>query len=269
MSAPLASDDLWHQARALLEWQVAMGVSDALAPAPIDRYKRTEGAPRANAPAAPLAAPAPAAQADDPALAAARSAAGARDLEELAAALAAFDGCDLRNGARNCVFADGNPKARVMLVGEGPGREEDLSGLPFVGPAGQLLDRMFAAIGMARTDPDPARALYITNTVPWRPPGNREPDAGEIALLRPFLMRHIELVAPDRLVLMGNVACAAVLGRRGIMKLRGAWHMAEVGQARIRALPMLHPANLLRNPENKAHVWADLLMLQADLRAVK
>ncbi len=253
----------------MLEWQVAMGASDALVCEPVNRYASARAAP-APVVAAPAtrAVPvvAPGAEPELPVLAATRAAAAARDLGELAAALAAFEGCDLRHGARNCVFADGNPKARVMLVGEGPGREEDLSGLPFVGPAGQLLDRMFAAIGMARTDPDPARAIYITNTVPWRPPGNREPDAAEIALLRPFLMRHIELVAPDRLVLLGNVACAAVLGRRGIMKLRGAWHMADVGGVQIPALPTLHPANLLRSPENKGHVWADLLTLQAELR---
>lgn len=250
----------WHLARALLEWQVELGVTEAIGSQPLDRFGVQ--APVAAPVAAPVSTPVAAARAEDDGSVtrdAARLAAGARDLAELAAALAAFEGCDLRRGAQSCVFADGDPRARVMIVGEGPGADEDRAGLPFVGRAGQLLDRMFAAIGMARSSPDPARALYITNTVPWRPPGNREPDAAELALLRPFLLRHIELADPEVLVLMGNVACEALLGRRGILKLRGGW--AEV-QGRP-ALPMLHPAYLLRNPEAKREAWADLLALKA------
>ena len=257
MDAALSDID-WHEARALLEWQVAMGVSEALSPTPVDRYAARVPQPAAPVPeAAPLTATAP-----DPA----RIAAAAPTLEALREALAAFEGCDLRQGARNCVFSDGPGSARVMLIGEGPGREEDQTGRPFVGAAGRLLDQIFAAIGMGRDHPDPARALYITNVVPWRPPGNREPTAEEIALLRPFLMRHIELAAPERLILLGNSACEAVLGRRGIMKLRGAWHMVDVAGRQIPALPTLHPSNLLQNPENKGHVWADMLTLQAALR---
>jgi len=255
------SDIDWHTARALLEWQVAMGVSETLSPTPVDRY-----AARVPPPAAPVAVPDAVPAAAPAAPDAARIAAAAPTLEALRDALAAFEGCDLRQGARNCVFADGQSAARIMLIGEGPGREEDQTGRPFVGAAGRLLDQMFAAINMARDHPDPARALYITNVVPWRPPGNREPTAQEIALLRPFLMRHIELAAPERLVLLGNSACEAVLGRRGIMKLRGAWHMVDIAGRQIPALPTLHPANLLRSAENKGHVWADLLTLQAALR---
>ncbi|MCL4676881.1 MAG: uracil-DNA glycosylase, partial [Pararhodobacter sp.] len=179
----------------------------------------------------------------------------------LAAALQDFAHCELRRGARNCVFADGNPDARLMIIGEGPGADEDRQGRPFVGKAGQLLDQMFAAIGLSRTSPDPAASFYVTNTVPWRPPANREPTAEELAMLRPFLLRHIELAAPAVLVLVGNVACDALLGQRGILRLRGTWAQAQG----LPALPMTHPAYLLRNPEAKREAWADLLAIKARL----
>jgi len=256
----------WHLARALLEWQVELGVTEAILSQPQDRLAAPPPAPAA-APAAPpaptpAAPPAARAPAEDPAAEALRRAAGARDLADLAEALASFEGCDLRRGAQSCVFADGNPRARVMIVGEGPGADEDKQGRPFVGRAGQLLDLMFAAIGLSRTSPDPDGALYITNTVPWRPPGNREPTREELAMLRPFLLRHVELAQPDLLILMGNVACEALLGQRGILRLRGTWTEA----AGRPALPMLHPAYLLRTPAAKREAWADLLSLQARLR---
>jgi uracil-DNA glycosylase len=256
----------WHLARALLEWQVELGATEAIGDAPIDRLaapapvaaaqSATRPAPAA-VPGTPVATPA-----TDPVSVAEAMAATAADLPALHEALAAFAHCDLRKGARNTVFADGNPAARVMLIGEGPGREEDMRGLPFVGAAGQLLDRMFAAIGLSRTSPDAQSALYIANAVPWRPPGNREPTAEEVAMLRPFLLRHVALADPALVVLMGNTACHAVLGRRGIMRLRGQWTEA-LGRP---CLPTLHPANLLRSPENKREVWADLLSLKARLR---
>lgn len=261
----------WHLARALLEWQVELGVTEALMATPVDRLAAAAPVAASATPAARAAEPAPVAASagdrdagnGDAALVAAQEAAArARDLPALAEALALFPHCDLRRGARNCVFADGNPAARVMIVGEGPGADEDRLGRPFVGRAGQLLDLMLAAIGLSRESPDPARAVYITNTVPWRPPGNREPTAAELAMLRPFLLRHIELAAPDLLVLVGNVACDALLGQRGILKLRGRWTNAT-GRP---ALPMLHPAYLLRNPEAKREAWADLLSLKARLR---
>ncbi len=256
----------WHLARALLEWQVELGVTEAILSQPQDRLAAPPPAPAA-APAAPpaptpAAPPAARAPAEDPAAEALRRATGARDLADLAEALASFEGCDLRLGAQSCVFADGNPRARVMIVGEGPGADEDKQGRPFVGRAGQLLDLMFAAIGLSRTSPDPDAALYITNTVPWRPPGNREPTREELAMLRPFLLRHVELAQPDLLILMGNVACEALLGQRGILRLRGTWTEA----AGRPALPMLHPAYLLRTPAAKREAWADLLSLQARLR---
>ena len=178
------------------------------------------------------------------------------------AALTAFDHCELKRGAKSLVFAEGSPKARVMVIGEAPGRDEDIAGRPFVGRAGQLLDRMFAAIGMGRESPDPAQAIYITNVMPWRPPQNREPTPEEIAMMLPFLERHVELAAPDVIVLMGNTPCAALLGRKGITRMRGNWAQA-LGRP---VLPMFHPAYLLRTPDAKRAAWADLLSLQARLR---
>lgn len=148
-----------------------------------------------------------------------------------------------------------------MILGEAPGDEEDRRGLPFVGRAGQLLDRMFAAIGLARDAVDAEKALYISNILPWRPPGNREPTADEIALMMPFVRRHVALADPDLVVLMGNTPCAAALGRRGILRMRGQWASAFDRPA----LPMAHPAYLLRNPVAKREAWADLLSLAARL----
>ena len=245
-------------ARALLDWQVELGVTEAVGDAPVDRYALAEAAP-VRAMAAPAA---PAVTAADPVAVAEGLAGAAVTLEELAEAQAAYDLCDLKKGARNFVFADGNPQARVMVIGEAPGRDEDLEGKPFVGRAGQLLDRMLSAIGLARTAQHRDEAVYITNVLPWRPPGNRDPEPGEIAMMLPFLRRHVELAAPDLLVLMGNTPCAAVLGTRGILRLRGNW-TSGFG---LQVLPMTHPAYLLRNPAAKREAWADLLSLKARLR---
>ncbi|GGL56503.1 uracil-DNA glycosylase [Wenxinia marina] len=251
---------------ALLDWQVELGADEAILDAPVDRYALAEAEERRPAAAPPLARPAapppPAAAPEVDAVAAATEAAERADsLEALAAAMAAFPHCELRKGARNFVFADGRPEARVMVVGEAPGREEDLEGRPFVGRAGQMLDRMFGAIGLGRDRPDPGAALYITNVLPWRPPGNRAPDPAEIAMLLPFLTRHVQLAQPDVLVLMGNTPCQALLGRAGILRLRGQWTEA-LGRP---ALPMTHPSYLLRTPEAKREAWADLLSLKARL----
>jgi DNA polymerase len=183
-------------------------------------------------------------------------------LEELRAALETFEGCELKRGAKSMVFCDGNPKARVMIIGEAPGREEDRMGQPFIGDAGQMLDKMFAAIGLSRHDEQPASALYITNVLPWRTPQNRDPLAEEIALMKPFLLRHIALAAPDFIVTMGNPSTKTLFETTiGITKLRGQWGEVQG----IPALPMLHPAYLLRSPENKRLAWADLLSLKAKL----
>ena len=264
----------YYAALAALEWQIELGVDAAVLDEPVDAYGLPEALARPVAPAAPPAreaAPGGAAVAPvlrvlegpDP-VAVARAAAGAaRDLAALAEAVAGYELCDLKKGARSTVFADGNPGARVMIIGEAPGRDEDLQGKPFVGRAGQLLDRMFGAIGLARGAPDALAALYITNVLPWRPPGNRDPEPAEIAQMLPFLARHVELADPDLIVLMGNAACAAALGQRGILRLRGTWAEA-FGRP---ALPMTHPAYLLRQPAAKREAWADLLSLRARLDA--
>ena len=179
-------------------------------------------------------------------------AARCQTLEELREALTHFEGCPLRYTAKNLVFADGDPAARVMLVGEAPGRDEDLQGLPFVGRAGQLLDKMLAA--------------YIVNTLPWRPPGNRTPTPAEHAVCMPFVERHIELVAPEVLVLVGGVSAKQLLRTdTGIMRLRGKWSTVRIADRDVPALPTLHPAYLLRQPAQKRLVWRDLMSLRARL----
>lgn len=191
---------------------------------------------------------------DEAAFADARTlAAAANSIEELRAALEHFAGCNLRHSARKTVFADGNPQAQVMIIGEAPGRDEDMQGLPFVGRAGQLLDRMLAAIGLDRSN------AYITNVIPWRPPGNRTPTAHEIELCRPFVERHIELAAPTQLLLLGNVSAKTLLNtERGILSIRGTFHEYRRGEFSRPAMPSLHPAYLLRAPAQKRHAWIDL-----------
>ncbi|MBC7279876.1 uracil-DNA glycosylase family protein [Hoeflea sp.] len=191
-------------------------------------------------------------------------AASATTIAELRAALDGFTGCNLRHSAKTLVFADGNPEADVMFIGEAPGREEDIQGAPFVGRAGQLLDRMLGAIGLSRD------TAYITNMIPWRPPGNRTPAPHEIELCRPFIERHVALAAPKIVVMLGNVASKSLLGTdKGILSLRGTWMEYQAGDARIPALPTLHPAYLLRNPAQKRLVWADLLSLQERIEQMK
>lgn len=270
--------DHWT-ARALLEWQLELGADEAILDGPLDRYGLPDAVLRpVAAPAAPrtAASPDPAPRPDLPAQVrvdavamATQAAAAASDLEALCAAMAGFAHCDLRKGARNLVFADGDPGARVMIVGEAPGREEDAAGVPFAGRAGQLLDRMLGAVGMGRAGGGPAaendsqRAVYLVPVLPWRPPADRSPTAGEIAVMLPFLIRHIELADPEILVLMGNTPCQALLGRQGITRLRGAWTQALDRPT----LPMVAPDALLGRPEAKRDAWADLLSLAARLEA--
>ncbi len=186
-------------------------------------------------------------------------AAEAKTLAALEEALRAFDGCPLKRTATSTVFADGNPQARIMLIGEAPGEDEDRQGKPFVGVSGKLLDRMLAWIGLDRT------MVYITNILPWRPPGNRSPTSAEIAACLPFLERHVDLVAPDILVPLGGTAAKTLLNRsEGITRLRGQWfdYTPPASSKNTPALPMLHPAYLLRNPISKRDAWRDLLALR-------
>lgn len=282
-----------EEAAALLAFYVEAGVSDALGEEAVDRYQlapqkaapdaervppprapsgEARRAPLARAPLTGMEEPAPIrAQApatipleEREAVSSARAIAeGCRSLDELKDALSKFEGCALRYTAKNLVFADGNPEARIMLVGEAPGRDEDLQGLPFVGRSGQLLDRMLASIGLDRT------GVYIANTLPWRPPGNRPPTAAEQAMCEPFIQRQIELSKAEILVLVGGVSAKQLLATdTGIMRLRGRWSTYRAGGRDIPALPIFHPAYLLRQPAQKRLAWRDLLSLKAHIDAL-
>lgn len=208
----------------------------------------------ANAAAAALQSP------DEAAMAARGAAKQAQSLDELRAIMQEFQGCALRLTAKQLVFADGNPEARLMFVGEAPGREEDLEGLPFVGRSGQLLNRMLAAIGYDRT------SVYIANIIPWRPPGNRTPTPQESAICLPFIQRQIELANPDVVVCLGGPSMQTLLGvKDGIRKTRGRWLAYHTGTREIRAMPTFHPAYLLRSPLEKRHAWRDFLAIKKAL----
>jgi DNA polymerase len=261
-----------HAPLDLLRFHLDCGVDDLLLEAPLDRFAAPPAAaPATPAPSAPQAAAArptprpgaaPVANPDALVASARAAASAAMTLAELRAALDRFDGCALRLTATNLVFADGNPEAPLMLVGEAPGREEDARGLPFVGDSGRLLDRMLAAIGLDRT------GCYITNVLPWRPPGNRSPSQEEIVACLPFVRRHIELVRPRVVALVGAISAKTLLDRtEGITRLRGRWFDLACGEHRVPALPTFHPAYLLRTPEAKRESWRDLLELRRKLES--
>ncbi len=251
----------------LLAFYLEAGVDCALGDEPINRLADPDLAPEPP-PAlvhqqpvrtAPLSAPAAGPRVDatvspDVAINSAREAArSAPTLDALRQLLENFDGCALKHTATKLVFADGNPQARVMFVGEAPGRDEDIEGLPFVGRSGKLLDRMIAAIGLDRS------TAYIANVIPWRPPGNRTPTPQETQICLPFIQRQIELVNPDVLVTLGNPSTQALLQtREGIMRTRGKWLDYDTGTRTIRAIATFHPAYLLRSPSYKRMSWQDL-----------
>lgn len=276
----------------ILAFYASAGVDEALEDAPVNRFAEAAPRPVERAPApvappreeqvperpaappgldaskvpdAPPARSSVAAVPDEAQAALARQlATTATTLEELHRHMAAFDGCNLKATAKNLVFADGNPEAAVMLVGEAPGRDEDIEGLPFVGRSGRLLDRMLAAIGLDRT------SVYIANVIPWRPPGNRTPTPHETEICRPFIERQIELVNPKVLVNLGGPSAKTLLNTsEGILRLRGNWrvHTTASGIA-IPAMPTLHPAYLLRTPAHKKLAWRDFLEVKAKLRAL-
>ena len=276
----------------LLRWYVEQGIDEAIGEEAIDRFAlpapttappataaqasgQATAAPAATGEAAPVAARAPRAptpavvrppvplespQLVEDARSVAQRCATVADLEE---AVRAFEGCALKRTAKNTVFADGVVGAPVMVVGEAPGADEDRQGKPFVGVSGQLMDRMFEAIGLSRT-----RDLYITNILFWRPPGNRTPTLAEQAICMAFTRRHIELAKPRVLVLAGGTAAKSVLDTtEGIMRLRGKWATLTLDDgSTVPALPTFHPAYLLRTPASKRQSWADLLSLDARLR---
>ncbi len=247
---------------AALRWQLEMNALDVVADAPVDRFTVSDRRPaeRDSARRTRSASTRRGTAAD-----ARQAARSAPDLPSLRSAIKAFEGCPLKTGAKNTVIADGNPAARVMIVGEAPGAEEDRLGRPFVGPSGQLLDRALSAIGLDRNAEDPAKAVYITNIVFWRPPNNRTPTPDEMTLLLPFTERHIELARPDILFPLGNVACKSLLRTEtGIMKLRGQWKQwrASMGDVSVPALPSFHPSFLLRTRSAKRLFWQDLQSLR-------
>jgi uracil-DNA glycosylase len=285
---------------AVLDWYREMGAEEAIGETPVDWLQRGDAAPgnglspllsaQPTHPAMPpassptsWAAPTPAvsapagrpppttpsapaprhfpATAPEAAIMAARTAAReAATLEELGARLAGFDGCSLKATAKNLCFYRGMPQARIMLIGEAPGRDEDLEGKPFVGRAGQLLDKMLGAIQLSEQN------VHITNIVYWRPPGNRTPTPQEAQVCRPFLERQVELVAPELVVLLGGAAAKHLLEvADGIMRIRGKWREIEIGSVKVRAIATLHPAYLLRAPAAKRLAWRDLLAVSAAL----
>ena len=270
-------------ARELIAFYLDAGVDTLVGDVPVDRFAEDPPVP-ATATVAGKAAPTPdrlrrsdpspigerkvfataasaAPVAPEAAVMAAREAArSATSLAELRTILDRFEGCALRATATQLVFADGNPHARVMFVGEAPGRDEDVEGLPFVGRSGKLLDRMLAAIGLDRT------SVYIANIVAWRPPGNRTPTPQESAICLPFILRQIELVDPDVLVCLGGPSSQTLLNiKDGILKSRGRWFSFHTGTREIRAIATLHPAYLLRQPLQKRLAWRDFLGIKKAL----
>ncbi len=245
----------------LLLWHVDAGADAMLDEEPHDRLAEASAqlAPaEAKAPAVVPSAP------DDMAAEARMLARSAPDLDTLRTLLQGYEGCPLKRTAKSLVFADGNPKARIMFVGEAPGAEEDRTGLPFVGRSGQLLDRMLAAIGLDRS------SVYIANVIPWRPPGNRTPTPQEAAVCRPFIERQIELADPDILVCLGGPSMQALLATsEGIMKSRGRWTEYATGTRTIRAIATLHPAYLLRQPLHKRLAWRDFKAIRRALEETK
>jgi DNA polymerase len=255
-----------------LSWLVDAGADEAMGEEPVNRLVAKVPVAPAAVPPSPVLHPGPAKQAASPAPPvitdaignAIASAQAATSLVELKAALEGFEGCALKRSATNTVFADGTPAGGVMVIGEAPGRDEDKIGRPFVGRAGQLLDKMLASVGLSRQT-----NCYITNVINWRPPDNRDPTPEEAAMCLPFLRRHIELVDPKVMVLLGAVAARHVVGLTdGIMRSRGRWMEYRIGDRMVPLLLTLHPAYLLRQPAHKKLAWRDLQSLAAKMESL-
>ena len=288
-----ATHDHRKTAAQILDWYHESGVDIALDEAPHDRFaegrlaqqklqsqrspaatpdvsqhvpaatgsRHTVSAPETKRPHAPLQPATLHIVPPDVAIAEAkRLAAEARSLMELRTAMLGFEGCSLKASASQLVFGEGNPRTRFMLIGEPPAREEDIAGLPFVGPAGRLLDRMIAAMSLKRGD------LYLANVIPWRPPGNRMPTAAEIAMCQPFIERQIELIAPDVLLCLGNLSAQMLLdARTGIARFRGTWCNYRCGDRLIKGIASFHPGFLLSQPSQKRLAWQDLMLVMEQL----
>ncbi len=267
-----------HKVHQLIDWYVEMGITTATANTPTDHFKfvplpaigysaapkpvQKTAARTAAVPSSPVvsSAPAPLNIPRSKMSQESRNIANAcQSLADLKEALSKFEACALKFTATNLVFSDGNPKAKIMLIGEAPGADEDREGIPFVGGAGQLLDKALATIGLNRTN------LYITNILPWRPPGNRPPTPQEIAQCLPFVERHIALIRPKMLILLGGVAAKAILtDNEGIMKIRGQWrdYVCPGLDTPIHTMATYHPAFLMRSPSQKAQLWQDLMLIE-------
>lgn len=253
-------------AQAALAWYLDNGIDEVLGDEPVDRSIPPVVA---NAPEKPTV-EAPLLGASDARSEAVKLASSAKTLEELREAIQVFEGIQLKKTATNLVFCDGNPESSIMLIGEAPGADEDRLGKPFVGVSGQLLDKIFACIDLDRTEEDASKAVYISNILNWRPPGNRTPSPGEVEASLPFIERHIQLVQPKLLIFCGGVAAKGLLGRAdSISRMRKTWHdympQTPEYQADAKPIPAIatyHPAYLLRTPSQKKAVWADMLMLQ-------
>ena len=254
--------DYWT-AKALLDWQVEMGADEAICDAPVDRYTLQDKPKVTAKPAAAAQTPpeVPTAPEVDAVQIAKDAASAAQDLDGLRAAMMAFEHCDLKAAARNFIFSGGTAGSSVMIITDAPDREDDRSGTLLSGRVGALFDKMIGAIGLSR---EGEASVYLAPVVPWNPPQNREPNAPELDMMRPFLTRHIELAAPKLLVLMGNGPCQALLGRSGMTRLRGTW----IEAAGLPALPMFAPAHLMSAPMAKRDAWADLLDLKSRLKGL-
>jgi len=266
-----------RSARELISFYLDAGVDALLGEEAIDRFADQQAPPAPSVAARPsppslprkesnitstaaASIPPPPPSAEAAVMSARAAAKNAESLEALRALLESFEGCMLRTTATQLVFADGNPKSRVMFVGEAPGRDEDIAGVPFVGRSGKLLDLMMGAIGLDRTQ------AYIANIVPWRPPGNRTPTPHESAICLPFVLRQIELADPDILICLGQPSTQTLLGtKEGITRTRGRWFKFDTGSRQIRALATYHPAFLLRSPLQKRLAWRDFLALKKAL----
>lgn len=294
MAQPESTNETFlRDSAALLRWYVEMGVDEAIGEQPVDRFAAAaEQKARAQAAAPPPPAqprdgqgyfPAAASSPRTPPMAEGQGllspdtsiadakalAAKATSIEDLHAALSGFEGCPLKKTAKNLVLSDGNPAAHVMLIGEAPGADEDRQGKPFVGRSGQLLDRILAAIGLDRASEDPASGAFISNTIFWRPPGNRKPTAAETETCLPFILRAIELADPKIIVCLGATPMQRLCNTtEGILRSRGKWREAEVNGRPVPLMPTLHPAYLLRQPAQKGLCWRDMLEVRKKLDAL-
>jgi len=260
MTEPSTEQELKAALEASHAWWSDMGVDIPAVPAtPPSATKRK---PQTTAPHTKTAPKSPNVDAAKQLEKAAEQAKAAPTLKALKTIIEGFDAGVLSDHARNVVFARGNPDADIMVIGEAPGRTEDESGKPFVGPAGQLLDKMFAAINLSED------SLYITNVCNWRPPKNRNPTEAELTMCAPFITRHMELIAPKLVVIVGGISLQALTGKTGIMKTRGRWQELDIGGEQIPAMPLYHPAFLLRRPELKKDAWRDLLAIKERLESI-